>query len=373
MPLAVQYPHEDIYAWQPRRAWLEAALPEAVAWAASRGRTVPPIDIYPAMRLDWRDARGLWTRSNQEPRTHRIFLNESLTREDELLIVLLHELGHALEPGEHHGPRFIRCLKQLGVKRAAGIDRPLPELLPWIAAVKDRLGPFPAPTERRAKMYLPWDFYMRQVCWCADCGKTGYRTPTSSDRRDRKHPLGANCPANPNPGGLHRTVLQATLPIENPFPDLDPADRPDYTVVPQFHAPVPQDIKDGRRPAIATAWGAIQTKYDGSFASERLLGLYTDPKRAAKLACHVRGPSAHRLNTREVMLYEISEHPPGTFLTNGDHRRPHTLVRALSHTVSQLTCEAAAECPPRHVRSNAAPAPANPATAERRSPPSGLR
>ena len=239
---------------------------------------------------------------------HRVFLNESLTQEDELLLVLLHELGHALEPGDHHGFRFNQCMQTLGVPRSTHMEKAAPALREWIGAVRERLGPYPVPMERQNKTLLPWDAYRRQVCWCPHCGETAYKSVSASGRPNPKSPLKHRCTESDPPAG-HSTILCATLPVAEPFPDLPSSERPDYRVVPQRNPYIRLNKAIRSEAPVMRAWGAFVVTYANGKPRYSMAGLYRHRAGAANLCEHLSGINARSLDVREVALQEAEPLP----------------------------------------------------------------
>ena len=240
--------------------------------------------------------------------SHSVFLNESLTQEDELLLVMLHELGHALEPGDHHGFRFNQCMQTLGVPRSTHMEKAAPALREWIGAVREQLGPYPVPVERQNKTLLPWDAYRRQVCWCPHCGETAYKSVSASGRPNPKSPLKHRCTESDPPAG-HSTILCATLPVAEPFPDLPSSERPDYRVVPQRNPYIRLAEANNRETPVMRAWGAFVVTYANSKPRHSMAGLYRERDGAANLCEHLRGINARSLDVREVALHEAGATP----------------------------------------------------------------
>jgi hypothetical protein len=329
MPLI--HPHEDIYAWSQREAWLAAALEEATAWAAAHGLTVPTVRLHPAMPLGYHDYQGYWMLNQRLPGVHRIYVSELLTTTQEALLVLLHELAHALAPGEKHGPVFAHCMKQLGVLWRRDSEKPDDALKVWLSAVEERLGPYPMLANRRARFLQPWDLYQRRVCWCPYCGQTAYKTPSSSNHRDFKNPLGYTCPASETPNAGHLSKLSARLPMHCLYPDLPPAERPDFQVElsEQPYFILPEGIS--QQPATHKVWGAFHVVYNGSSPWHRLAGLYFDRNKAQRLTQHLRGLNARSFDVREVALHPAEAAvggPPNTLITVFDVKTNPLLVSA---------------------------------------------
>lgn len=323
------HPHDNIYGWSARQAWLAAALAEATAWAASRGRSVPQVLLHPSMALGYNDTRGLWRCGSNEPNLHHIFLSESLHTVTDVLIVLLHELAHALEPGQHHGPRFIRCLKEFGIVRKRRNEHPDVSLQDWINSVCQKLGPYPVPADRRLALLRPWDFYERQVCWCPDCEEVAYKTPSQRNGRDFSNPLKPSCTASSTATDKHRTVLCATLPLTSPYPDLPPRDQPDFRIEPHEVAYIQLESDLRQQTPALKAWAAFHLIYDRAKPWHRLVGIFRDRDRATKLTEHLRGLNARSFDVREVSLHyaePLFGTAPGTFVTMFDVKTNPLLV-----------------------------------------------
>lgn len=79
--------------------WAQDLTLKALLWWESQGNTAPLVE------LKWRHAKNRYQSSGVAYLDGKIVVSAGKNRTDQKL-VLLHEIAHQLNPGEHHGDKF---------------------------------------------------------------------------------------------------------------------------------------------------------------------------------------------------------------------------------------------------------------------------
>jgi hypothetical protein len=135
-----------------REDWLERAvgllwplLPER-DWA--RGGVIPPIKVsvgWPKGRHGKKAVGECWdVKASADQSTHHVFISPEITKAEEALAILCHELCHvwAGVEAKHRGP-FIRAAKAFGLQKPWTCSRPTEGLATHLGVVAGELGAYP--------------------------------------------------------------------------------------------------------------------------------------------------------------------------------------------------------------------------------------